>query len=63
MKLRLVIAYDGTAFQGFQSQSHGRTVQDTLEVVFGRIVGQRVIIHGSGRTDAGVHAIGTDSSF
>jgi len=58
MKLRLVIAYDGTAFQGFQSQSHGRTVQDTLEAVLGRIVGERVIIHGSGRTDAGVHALG-----
>ena len=63
MKLRLVIAYDGTAFQGFQSQSHGRTVQYTLEVVFGRIVGQRVIIHGSGRTDAGVHAIGQTVHF
>jgi tRNA pseudouridine38-40 synthase len=63
MKLRLVIAYDGTAFQGFQSQSHGRTVQDTLEVVLTRIVGERVIIHGSGRTDAGVHALGQTVHF
>ncbi len=58
MKLRLVIAYDGTAFQGFQSQSHGLTVQDALEGVLARIVGEKVIIHGSGRTDAGVHALG-----
>lgn len=63
MKLRLLIAYDGTAFQGFQSQSHGCTVQDALEAVLGRIVGERVIIHGSGRTDAGVHAIGQTVHF
>jgi tRNA pseudouridine38-40 synthase len=58
MKLRLVIAYDGTAFQGFQSQRHGLTVQDALERVLARIVGEKVIVHGSGRTDAGVHALG-----
>jgi tRNA pseudouridine38-40 synthase len=58
MKLRLVIAYDGTAFQGFQSQSHGCTVQDVIEAVLAGIVGERVILHGSGRTDAGVHALG-----
>jgi tRNA pseudouridine38-40 synthase len=58
MKLRLVIAYDGTAFQGFQSQSHGCSIQDVLEEVLARIVGERVILHGSGRTDAGVHALG-----
>ncbi len=63
MKLRLVIAYDGTGFQGFQSQSHGQTVQDTLEGVLARIVGERVIIHGSGRTDAGVHALGQTVHF
>lgn len=58
MKIRLVIAYDGTAFQGFQSQSHGLTVQDTLERALTRIIGDKVIVHGSGRTDAGVHALG-----
>ena len=58
MKLRLVIAYDGTAFRGWQSQRHGHTVQDGLEEVLARIAGERIIIHGSGRTDAGVHALG-----
>lgn len=58
MKLRLVIAYDGTAFQGFQSQAHGCTVQDVLEGVIARIIGEKIIVHGSGRTDAGVHALG-----
>ena len=63
MKLRLLIAYDGTAFRGWQSQSGGNTVQDTLEDVVSTIVGERVILHGSGRTDAGVHALGQTVHF
>jgi tRNA pseudouridine38-40 synthase len=63
MKLRLLVAYDGTAFRGFQSQTHGRTVQDTLEEVIAVIVGERVILHASGRTDAGVHALGQTIHF
>ena len=57
VRLRFQIAYDGTAFDGWQSQSHGRTVQDALEKAFAEIVERRVIVHGSGRTDSGVHAI------
>ena len=63
MKLRLLIAYDGTAFRGWQSQRGGNTVQDTLEDVVSTIVGERVILHGSGRTDAGVHALGQTVHF
>ena len=63
MKLRLLVAYDGTAFRGFQSQKHGRTVQDTLEQVIAVIVGERVILHASGRTDAGVHALAQTVHF
>jgi len=63
MKLRLLVAYDGTAFRGFQSQTHGRTIQDTLEKVIAVIVGERVVLHASGRTDAGVHALGQTIHF
>lgn len=63
MKIRLLVAYDGTAFRGFQSQTHGRTIQDTLEEVIAVIVGERVILHASGRTDAGVHALGQTIHF
>jgi tRNA pseudouridine38-40 synthase len=58
-----VIAYDGTAFRGWQSQKGGDTIQDELEGVLARIVGEKVVIHGSGRTDAGVHALGQTVHF
>ena len=58
MRLRLVIAYDGSGFRGWQSQAGGRTVQDHLEAAFATLCGGRVPVHGAGRTDAGVHALG-----
>ena len=58
-RLRLLIAYDGRPFDGWQSQARGNTVQDHLESALGRLCGgPRVPVHGSGRTDAGVHARG-----
>jgi len=57
MRLKLIIAYDGRPFLGWQSQAGGNTVQDHLETAFARICGRRIVIHGSGRTDAGVHAL------
>ncbi|MCK4694534.1 MAG: tRNA pseudouridine(38-40) synthase TruA, partial [Candidatus Cloacimonetes bacterium] len=53
----LRINYDGTNFKGWQSQKHGRTVQDTLESVLSEITKANITVVGSGRTDAGVHAI------
>ena len=58
MRLRLVIAYDGSGFRGWQSQAGGNTVQDHLETAFATLCGTRVTVHGAGRTDAGVHALG-----
>jgi tRNA pseudouridine38-40 synthase len=56
-RLKLIIAYDGTPFAGWQSQSHGNTIQDHLESAFERVAGTAVRVHGAGRTDAGVHAL------
>jgi len=55
---RAVCAYDGTDFRGWQSQPGGHTVQDFIEARLAVICGRPVRIHGSGRTDAGVHAKG-----
>jgi tRNA pseudouridine38-40 synthase len=56
-RLKLVVAYDGAPFAGWQSQTHGNTVQDLLERAFRRVDGTRVRVHAAGRTDAGVHAL------
>jgi tRNA pseudouridine38-40 synthase len=53
---KCVCAYDGTGFTGWQSQAKGDSVQDTIEARLAEILGVQTRIHGSGRTDAGVHA-------
>jgi tRNA pseudouridine38-40 synthase len=53
----LTIAYDGAAFAGWQRQQGFDSVQQALEEAFMTIVGEPVVVHGAGRTDAGVHAL------
>jgi tRNA pseudouridine38-40 synthase len=56
-RLKLIVAYDGAPFSGWQSQPNHNGVQDHLENAFAQICSQRVRVHGAGRTDAGVHAL------
>ena len=56
MRVALAVEYCGTAFQGWQSQPSGRTVQDALESALAQIAGEPVGVICAGRTDAGVHA-------
>lgn len=55
---RLHIAYDGSAFCGFQAQDNGRTVESELQKALFAVTGQMINLHVAGRTDAGVHAAG-----
>jgi len=57
MRLALGISYNGQAYEGWQSQLSGRTVQDRLEAALGRFTTQRVSTVCAGRTDSGVHAL------
>lgn len=56
--LKLTIQYDGTAYVGWQRQPNGVSIQALLEDALAPIEGSRVSVHGAGRTDAGVHALG-----
>ena len=56
-RLKLVVAYDGGPFAGWQSQAHGNTIQDHLERAIRKVSGEDARVHGSGRTDTGVHAL------
>lgn len=57
-RLRCVVGYDGTDYSGFQVQPDQTTIQGEIEAALERITGEEIQIHGSGRTDAGVHARG-----
>ncbi|WP_312117415.1 tRNA pseudouridine(38-40) synthase TruA [Brevibacillus reuszeri] len=57
-RLRCVVGYDGTDYSGFQVQPDQTTIQGEIEAALFRITGEEIQIHGSGRTDAGVHARG-----
>ncbi len=60
---KLTLAYDGTAFHGWQVQPGLPTIQGTLAETLQRMTGESVLPQGSGRTDAGVHALGQVASF
>lgn len=61
--LKLILAYDGTDFAGWQQQPGRRTVQGVLAAALRRLTGEEIQPIGSGRTDAGVHALGQAASF
>src|SRR5262245_30203863 len=60
--LKITLAYDGTRFVGWQRQAAGESLQGLLEDALGRLEGAPITIHGAGRTDAGVHALGQVAS-
>jgi tRNA pseudouridine38-40 synthase len=61
--LKLILSYDGSDFAGWQVQPDAPTVQGTLASAIGRITGEKVLPQGSGRTDAGVHALAQVVTF
>ena len=60
--IKLTVVYDGTRFVGWQRQAEGVSIQGLLEEALARLEGGPVTVHGAGRTDAGVHALGQVAS-
>ena len=60
--LKLTLQYDGTAYVGWQRQAEGTSIQGLLESALVPLAGGPVTVHGAGRTDAGVHALGQVAS-
>src|SRR6266567_6583821 len=60
---KLTIAYDGTDFHGWQMQANKPTIQGEIVNVLQRLTQKEIFLHGAGRTDAGVHALGQVASF
>ena len=60
---KLIIEYDGTRYQGWQRQKNGRTIQGVIENAINIMTRDKVFLTGSGRTDAGVHALGQTANF
>ena len=61
--IRLCVEYDGTEYCGWQRQENGLSIQQRIEEAIGRMTGVQSRVIGSGRTDAGVHAVGQVANF
>lgn len=60
---KLIIEYDGSRYAGWQRQENAATIQEEIEKSLARILQEQIVVHGAGRTDAGVHARGQVANF
>ena len=60
---QIIIEYDGTNYVGWQKQKNGKSIQETIEKVLKNLLKHNIILYGSGRTDAGVHATAQSAHF
>lgn len=61
--IKITVAYDGTSYNGWQTQTNGIGIQQVMEEAASKVMKQKVEITGSGRTDSGVHALGQVANF
>lgn len=62
-RIHLIIEYDGSAYAGWQRQANALAVQQVIEEKLTKLTGERIVVHGASRTDAGVHALGQSAHF
>ena len=63
MNVKIVVEYDGTCYHGWQRQKNAISIQEVLETAISSITGEKTNLIGSGRTDAGVHALNQVANF
>ena len=61
--IKLIIEYDGTRYHGWQRQKNAISVQEEIETAIYKLTGEKCVLHASGRTDVGVHALGQTAHF
>jgi len=62
-RYQILIEYVGTSYVGWQIQKKGNSIQKTIQLALSKLMRQKIILHGSGRTDAGVHALEQSAHF
>ena len=62
-RVKLIVAYDGTNYHGWQVQPNGETIEGVLNRTLSSLLGERIIVTGASRTDAGVHSMGNVAVF
>ena len=62
-RYQLLIEYEGSKYIGWQKQKKGKSIQGTIEKILSKLLKEKIVIQGSGRTDSGVHALQQSSHF
>jgi len=63
IRYQILIEYDGTSYVGWQIQKKGKSIQKTIQLTLSKLLKQKITLYGSGRTDAGVHALEQSAHF
>jgi len=62
-KYQIIVEYDGTNFIGWQKQKKGKSIQGTIQKILTKLLKEKILIYGAGRTDSGVHAVAQSAHF
>ena len=62
-RVKMVVAYDGTAYSGWQLQKNAVTIEQKLNEALSKVLGEDIVVTGASRTDAGVHSLGNVCIF
>ena len=62
-RVKMIVAYDGTNYKGWQVQPNGITIEEVLNKNLSNLLGEQIVVSGASRTDSGVHSLGNIAVF